>query len=48
MADFFDANGAEVNGEDIEGGLSGAEHDGSGHFEEFGGIRAGEDFGEDT
>ena len=48
VADFFDANGAEVDGEHIEGGFGGAEHDGGGHLEEFGGVGAGEDFGEDA
>lgn len=48
MADFFDADGAEVNGEDIESGFSGAEHDGGGHFKEFRGVRTGEDFSEDS
>lgn len=48
VADFFDTHGAEVNGENIEGGLGGAEHDGGGHFEEFGGVGPGEDLGEDA
>lgn len=48
VTDLFDADGTEVNGEYVESGLSGAEHDSGGHFEELGGIGSGEDFSEDT